>query len=160
MKMDMPNSPTPLTHSVAQRPDWMRELAVASLEDIQMISAMVKSWPNYQILAGPELGSIMIYGRIAGNGSPFPVGECSITRCMVEDTQGHTGYSWILGQETERALWAARWDALLQDSARFQDLWHRAIQPLQQKRLRNEQAVVDKMQRTQVQFFSMENMRA
>ncbi|MBE7561468.1 phosphonate C-P lyase system protein PhnG [Acidithiobacillus sp. HP-6] len=156
----MPNSPTPLTHSVAQRPDWMRELAVASLEDFQMISAMVKSWPNYQILAGPELGSIMIHGRIAGNGSPFPVGECSITRCMVEDAQGHTGYSWILGQETERALWAARWDALLQDSAHFQDLWNQAIQPLQQKRIRNEQAVADKMQSTQVQFFSMENMRA
>ena len=157
--MDMPNSPTPLTHSVAQRPDWMRELAVASLEDFQMISPMVKSWPDYQILEGPEVGSIMIHGRIAGNGSPFPVGECRITRCIVEDAQGHTGYSWILGQHTERALWAARWDTLLQDSTHFQALWNQAIQPLQQKRIRKEQAVADKMQRTQVQFFSMENMR-
>ncbi|MBU2738897.1 phosphonate C-P lyase system protein PhnG [Acidithiobacillus concretivorus] len=155
----MPNSATSIPNSVVQRPDWMRELAVASLEDFQRILPLVKSWPNYQILEGPEVGSIMIHGRIAGNGSPFPVGECSITRCIVEDAQGHTGYSWILGQQTERALWAARWDALLQDSTHFQHLWNQAIQPLQQKRILKEQSVTNKMQRTQVQFFSMENMR-
>ncbi len=147
-------------HASSQRADWMRELAQASHDDLNSISAVVEHWPDYQILENPAVGTLMIHGRIAGNGSAFPVGECSVTHCVVQDAQGYTGYAWILGQQPGIALWAARWDALLQDPVQFPFLWNQGIEKLRKHRIHREAVAAEKMQHTQVQFFSMENMRA
>ncbi|PKY11157.1 phosphonate C-P lyase system protein PhnG [Acidithiobacillus marinus] len=142
-----------------QRALWMQELAQSSLKTLQALAATVSSWPDYQVLEGPAIGTILIHGPIAGNGGTFPVGDCTITRCRVQDSHGHEGFSWILGQQPEIALWAARWDALLQNPEQLAVHWDTSIRQLRQERRQREQDTVSTMQKTQVRFFSMENMR-
>ncbi|MBN2680842.1 phosphonate C-P lyase system protein PhnG [Acidithiobacillus montserratensis] len=137
---------------------WISELAQSSLKTLQAMAANVSLWPDYQLLEGPEIGTILMHGPIAGNGGTFPVGDCTITRCRVRDTRGYEGFSWILGQQPEIALWAARWDALLQDPNHYATYW-KNIDQLRQERMQREQNTATAMQKTQVRFFSMENMR-
>lgn len=144
--------------SLPKRSLWISELAQSSLNTLQAMAATVSPWPDYQLLEGPEIGTILIHGPIAGTGGTFPVGDCSVTRCRVRDAQGYEGVSWILGQQPEIALWAARWDALLQDQNHYATHWE-SINQLRQERMQREQGTATAMQKTQVRFFSMENMR-
>lgn len=154
----MDNKPKQEQASRPQRALWISELAQSSLKTLQAMAATVSPWPDYQLLEGPEIGTILIHGPIAGSGGTFPVGDCSVTRCRVQDSHGHVGVSWILGQQPEIALWAARWDALLQDPNHYATYWEN-INQLRQERMQREQDTATAMQKTQVRFFSMENMR-
>ncbi len=78
-------------------------------------------WPDrpaFEILKKPEFGLVMLRGRTGSTGSPFNLGEATVTRAVVRLSSGELGFAHILGREREKALLAAIFDALWQTSAR------------------------------------------
>ncbi len=63
---------------------------------------------------GPDVGLVMIRGRTGGGGTPFNLGEASVTRASVRLTDGTVGHAMILGRDVEKARHAAGFDALWQ----------------------------------------------
>lgn len=78
-------------------------------------------WPDrpaFEVLKKPEIGLVMLRGRTGGSGSPFNLGEATVTRAVVRLSSGELGFAHILGREPEKALLAAVFHALWQTSAR------------------------------------------
>ena len=73
--------------------------------------------PDIRVLKAPEVGLVMTQGRTHGTGSPFLLGEASMTRCVVSDTEGLglLGYGQILGRDKGLARAIADLDLLAQD---------------------------------------------
>ena len=68
-------------------------------------------------MRGPETGLVMVRGRAGGSGSPFNLGEMTVTRCTVQLGSGTAGHAYIAGRDERQAELAAVADALLQDPA-------------------------------------------
>jgi len=78
----------------------------------------------------PEIGMVMLRGRVGGTGNPFNLGEASVVRCAVRLGNGPLGVSYALGRDKRRAELAALFDALLQDPLHHDDLQRSLIAPL------------------------------
>lgn len=65
-------------------------------------------------LRNPEIGLVMLRGRIGGDGAAFNVGEATVSRAVIELATGERGYGQVLGRDPETARLAAIFDALAQ----------------------------------------------
>lgn len=158
MKFDeAPTNPTDLT---SMRARWMSEIAHAMFSDLADVAAGVECWPEFTPVNSPETGLIMVHGRMGGLGDPFPLGECTVTRCIVQDNQGYMGLAYVLGDNLAHAEIAAKLDALLQHPERQSSLWDRIIVPLMILRTARETQTKQENQHSRVQFFTMETMRS
>lgn len=61
---------------------------------------------------GPETGLVMVRGRIGGGGSPFNLGEVSMSRASIRLASGEIGHGQVLGTDRDHARLAAILDAL------------------------------------------------
>lgn len=68
--------------------------------------------PQARTLKGPEVGLMMVRGRIGGGGAPFNVGEAAMARCVVALPCGTMGFGHVLGRDGEKARLVATLDAL------------------------------------------------
>ena len=102
----------------------------------------------------PEVGMLMLRGRIGGTGNPFNLGEASVVRCAVRLGDGPLGVAYALGRDKRRAELAATFDALLQDPQHHDELQRTLIAPLAlaqaQARAHRQQAVAG----SKVEFFT------
>lgn len=153
----MPAPPT--SPDIARRQRWMSVLARASAEAIAARLAGAPELPPSTLLRGPESGLVMLRGRAGGGGSPFNLGEMSVTRCTVRNGAGFVGHAYVQGRDQRQARLAAELDAALQDPARHDALEQAVIAPLAaaQQAARDEAAA--KAAATRVQFFTMATMR-
>ena len=92
----------------------MRTLAHASDGELETALAALEPLPAFSDLRSPEVGLVMVRGRIGGDGQPFNLGEASVTRAAVRLESGETGFSYLLGRHPESARLAALVDALWQ----------------------------------------------
>ncbi len=85
--------------------------------DIELANPMSRNWPALAVreLKKPEIGLVMVRGRIGGDGPAFNLGEATVTRCVVELAGGQRGHGQILGRKPSLARLAAIADALWQD---------------------------------------------
>ncbi len=150
--------PTPAPETAA-RQRWMSVLARASADAIAAQLEGAPTLPPSTVLRGPESGLVMMRGRAGGGGSPFNLGEMSVTRCTVRNAQGFVGHAYVQGRDQHQARLAAELDAALQDPARHAALAQAVIAPLAatQQAARDEAAA--KAAATRVQFFTMATMR-
>jgi alpha-D-ribose 1-methylphosphonate 5-triphosphate synthase subunit PhnG len=139
------------------RRHWMSVLARAPA---QAIEAALIPLPVWTCVRGPETGLVMVRGRAGGSGSPFNLGEMTVTRCTVQLSSGAAGHAYIAGRDERRAELAAVADALLQDPVKFDALQDTLIRPLAeaQRQLRLDRA--EKAAATKVEFFAMRTMRS
>jgi len=78
------------------------------------------AWPaicggaGVQALRGPEIGLVMLRGRVGGGGAPFNLGEASVVRASVRLSSGEVGHAMVLGRDVEKARLAAAFDAAWQ----------------------------------------------
>ncbi|WP_165823696.1 phosphonate C-P lyase system protein PhnG [Metarhizobium album] len=108
------------------RRDWMGVLARAPLD---LLRASVEGRrPEARRLVGPEVGRIQLRATAPVTGTPFHLGEATVTRCVVE-IDGRHGYAVVLGSDAERAELAAVLDALLQDPHRHATLAAELLEP-------------------------------
>ena len=94
----------------------MAALAEAELRELSGGLKQVRPQPNHIDLRRPEIGLVMVRGRIGGDGAPFNLGEATVTRASVQLASGEVGIAYVLGREPDKARLAALCDALWQSA--------------------------------------------
>jgi alpha-D-ribose 1-methylphosphonate 5-triphosphate synthase subunit PhnG len=112
------------------RAAWMAVLARATLTQLQAHVPQDHTLQPMQQVRPPEVGMVMLRGRIGGTGDPFNLGEASVVRCAVRIGNGPLGVSYGMGRDKRRCELAALFDALLQDPQHHAHLHRALIAPL------------------------------
>jgi alpha-D-ribose 1-methylphosphonate 5-triphosphate synthase subunit PhnG len=149
MALDSPQSKKETT----ARQKWMSLLAGARKERLDTLFPRDRL-PSFTYLRKPETGLVMLRGRQGGTGSPFNIGETTLTRCSIRLTNGAIGHAFVMGRSHEHAVSAAVCDALLQGSENPQ-LTEAVIKPLARERAERERQMALKNAATKVDFFTM-----
>lgn len=121
-----------------------RGLAAADCNEIEAVE-----------LRPPEVGLVMLRGRIGGTGAPFNVGEASVARAAVRLASGETGFSYILGRDLKKARLAALCDALWQAEDSRADIERHVLAPLRAERERRQSEERARTAATKVDFFTL-----
>lgn len=133
------------------RKTWMATLAKAPP---QRLAALFPDLPPHHILRQPEIGAVMVRGRIGATGAAFNLGEMTVTRASVRLETGEVGHAWVQGRDTAHALRAAAVDALMQTDA-APALKTRVLQPLSSEAQSARASRAVKAAGTKVDFFTM-----
>jgi alpha-D-ribose 1-methylphosphonate 5-triphosphate synthase subunit PhnG len=88
----------------ASRQAIIGALAAARPDDLAKQWQSWPSQPDFEVVRGPETGLVMVRGRAGGGGSPFNVGEVTVTRATVRLDTGEVGHAYALGRDGD-ALW-------------------------------------------------------
>lgn len=145
------------TDRSAPRRRWLGVLARAPRESLEAALATLDPPPAWTRLRGPETGMIMVRGRIGGDGSPFNLGEMTVTRCSVALPCGTVGHAWLAGRDERRAELAAVCDALLQ-TALFARLNEALIEPEERRQAMEREQVRRRAAATRVDFQTLARM--
>ena len=133
------------------RRDWMGLLARARPAEL---AALMPALPDHDFLRPPEVGLVMVQGRVGAKGAPFNLGEMTVTRCTLKLACGTVGHAHVQGRDKAHATRAALADALLQtDAAR--DLRARLLEPLARTEADRRRRRAEKAAATKVEFFTM-----
>jgi len=132
------------------RSGWMSLLAKAPPA---RLAALAPDLPAHEVLRAPEIGAIMLEGRIGGTGGRFNLGEMTVTRCSVRigETVGH---ACVQSRDKDHARRAAVLDALMQGEAATRvdaDI----LTPLREEAQALRNARAEKAAATRVEFFTM-----
>lgn len=152
----MTASPAQETAAVERvaRQRWLAVLAHAGAAELAGLAAQ-QPLPEYQWLRRPEVGMLMLRGRVGGSGAPFNLAEVTVTRCTLRSADGHIGSGQVLGRDRQHATWIARLDAALQESARREALLQAVVEPLaRQQAARRDEALRDAAA-SRVEFFTL-----
>ena len=141
--------------SSIDRPRWMSLLARAELAHLETVWTSIDPKPTYRFLRAPEIGLVMVRGRMGGVGSAFNVGEATATRCSVSLADGGIGHAYVLGRDLRHAELAALFDALLQRSAFHGDLRYRLLGPIERQLASQQSDHALRREATRVEFFTM-----
>ncbi len=132
------------------RQGWMGLLARANPA---ALASLLPDLPPHDVLRGPEVGAVMVRGRIGGTGQPFNLGEMTVTRCSVK-VGGQVGHAHVQGRDKTHALRAAVLDALMQ-TERAAELGTVILAPLQQAEAQARALRAAKAAATKVEFFTL-----
>jgi alpha-D-ribose 1-methylphosphonate 5-triphosphate synthase subunit PhnG len=152
--------PSSKNHPQPARRRWMAVLARADASSIAARLQACFAVPDYTRLRGPESGLVMVRGRAGGGGSPFNLGEMTVTRCTVSTSSGLVGHAYVGGRDERQAELAALLDALMQDPDHAPTLEKGVIAPLEAAQHAERAARSGKAAATTVQFFAMQTMRS
>ncbi|MEL7529014.1 MAG: phosphonate C-P lyase system protein PhnG [Pseudomonadota bacterium] len=111
--------------------------------------------PDYELVRQPETGLVMVRGRMGGTGSPFNLGEVTVTRCDVRLATGETGSAYSLGRNKEKALQSAVIDAMWQRGEAKDQIEASIIAPLAAMQAGMRETVREETEATKVNFFTM-----
>jgi alpha-D-ribose 1-methylphosphonate 5-triphosphate synthase subunit PhnG len=107
---------------------------------------------NHKTLRGPDIGLVMLRGRMGSTGNAFNLGEATVTRCTIARPSGVEGHAYIMGRNTEHASRAALCDALFQENpAEMKGI----LAALEKTILDSHQTTAAKAAATKVDFFTM-----
>ncbi len=114
-------------------------------------------WPSlgYTTVRTPEIGLVMLRGRMGGDGAPFNVGEATMTRAVVELETGERGYGQFLGRDPQRAEQAAILEALAQREADRETVEREVLSPIRQRLAEEAQRKRAETAATRVDFFTL-----
>ncbi|WP_128515489.1 phosphonate C-P lyase system protein PhnG [Tabrizicola thermarum] len=133
------------------RKSWMATLAKAPPA---RLAALFPDLPPHHVLRQPEIGAVMVRGRVGGTGAAFNLGEMTVTRASIRLATGEVGHAWVQGRDRAHALRAAAVDALMQTGAAA-DLAMRVLKPLAAEAEAARAARAAKAAATKVDFFTM-----
>ena len=108
----MAASIVPDTDAQKRRQRWLSLLAKAPAGRLEALWAEVGAVPAYTLLRRPEIGLVMVKGRISGSGAPFCAGEMTVTRAAVRLESGEIGHGYVGGRHPRQAEIVAAIDAL------------------------------------------------
>lgn len=139
-------------NAFAQRQEWMRVLACAG-EQLTKYEDVLRQ-DTHRYIRPAEIGMVMVRGRAGASGSPFNLGEMTVTRCVVQLADGRHGYSYVAGRSKPHAELAALADAHLQGNRR--DYWlAKVIDPLRREQTAGRAAKEAQSAATKVDFVTM-----
>ncbi|MGA0345955.1 MAG: phosphonate C-P lyase system protein PhnG [Alphaproteobacteria bacterium] len=141
------------SQTVRQR--WMSILARATPDELEKFWETSPHRCELKIIRKPEVGMIMVKGKVGGTGSKFNIGEMTVTRCSVQLGSGTVGHCYRPGRDLESAKIAAAFDALMQEKDAAESLEKAVIQPIE-LRLKNQKVKRRSLtEATKVDFFTL-----
>ena len=111
--------------------------------------------PEAVPLRGPEIGMVMLRGRIGGSGALFNLGEATVTRATVRLESGEVGHAVVLGRDPARARIVAHLDALSQRSDWSHSIETQFVRPAIAEAAERRRRHVEEAQATRVDFFTL-----
>ena len=141
--------------NIAERRSVMRVLSRAGEAEIDAALGELGWTPAYVELRKPEIGLVMLRGRIGGDGAPFNIGEATVTRAAIRIATGEVGHSYILGRSPEKARNAALVDAMCQNADYRQEIERKVLATLRRAHDERSAEVAAKTAATKVDFFTL-----
>jgi alpha-D-ribose 1-methylphosphonate 5-triphosphate synthase subunit PhnG len=111
--------------------------------------------PAYNVLRRPEIGLVMVQGRISGSGAAFCAGEMTATRTAIRLDSGEIGIGYVGGRAPRQAEIAAVIDALGQRSEWRDALETRILAPLAAEAEARRRLTAARAAATKVEFFTV-----
>jgi alpha-D-ribose 1-methylphosphonate 5-triphosphate synthase subunit PhnG len=133
----------------------MRACAQASEAELEAALAELGELPTAEELRPPQIGLVMLRGRIGGDGPPFNVGEATVTRAALRLDTGAIGFAYMLGRSHRRARLAALVDAMGQDPDCRARLEAILVNPVTARRIADDARVRAETGATKVDFFTL-----
>jgi alpha-D-ribose 1-methylphosphonate 5-triphosphate synthase subunit PhnG len=133
----------------------MAVLARASLDELS--APVARLWPALDVrdLRAPEIGLVMLRGRMGGDGAAFNLGEATVTRAVVELPGGLRGYGQRLGRQPAAARLAAIVDALWQDGNERERVEAEIVAPVRRRLAAEKFQDMTETAATRVDFFTL-----
>ena len=139
------------TETETARKGWMGLLARSKPTRLAQLFPYL---PAHDFLRAPEVGAVMVQGRIGGVGQPFNLGEMTVTRCALRLASGATGHAYVQGRDKAHAVRAAALDALLQ-TEQGPELQDRILTPLRAEETTRRASRAAKAAATRVEFVTL-----
>ncbi|MBY0611518.1 MAG: phosphonate C-P lyase system protein PhnG [Beijerinckiaceae bacterium] len=133
----------------------MKLCADATTRELETGLAALGPAPQHQIVRAPEIGLVMLRGRMGGDGAPFNLGEATVTRAAIRLSSGEIGFSCVLGRDGEKARLAALIDALGQRDEFLEALDARLAAPIRERLAREGTVKIAQTAATRVNFFTL-----
>ncbi|SOC03366.1 phosphonate C-P lyase system protein PhnG [Rhodobacter maris] len=110
--------------------------------------------PAHDWLRAPEIGAVMLRGRMGAVGAPFNLGEMSVTRCVLRLSDGRVGHAHVQGRDKDHATRAAALDALMQgpEAGRIEA---EVLAPLRAEEAARRRQRAERAAATRVEFFTL-----
>lgn len=136
------------------RKEWMGLLARAPADALDRLWRKLDLAPGYRWLRPPEVGGVMVRGRMGGTGAAFNLGEMTVTRCALALDGGAVGHGYVQGRDKRQAEQAAMVDALMQGE-RADRVRAALLDPLAAQMQAARDARAAKAAATKVEFFTL-----
>ncbi|MBS0534783.1 MAG: phosphonate C-P lyase system protein PhnG [Proteobacteria bacterium] len=149
------NRPDPAAGDLEQRREALGVLARAESRDIADGLRQLDDGLAYSEPRPPEIGLVMLRGRIGSRGAPFNAGEATVTRAAVQLSSGEMGFGYVLGRDREKARMVALCDALWQVAERRDAVETRVLAPLRSKQKEKKELERARTAATRVDFFTL-----
>lgn len=144
----------PMTH-ITDRGTALGLLARSPAALLAERLARVEGLPAFTWLRKPETGTVMLRGRIGGDGELFNVGEATLTRCTLRTDDGTIGVGTVLGRNAAKAEQVALCDALLQRPASASRVLAEVIGPLAEAEYECHARAAAEVAASRVDFFTL-----
>lgn len=141
--------------TAAERKRVVDLLARAAPDALCRVWDEMPARPDVKMLRGPEIGLVMVRGRIGGGGAPFNLGEATVSRATVRLDSGLVGHGHVLGANLKRARLAAIFDALWQDEAHRELVETQLLGPTATRIAEEKRKKSEEVAATRVDFFTM-----
>lgn len=138
-----------------ERREWMGILALTSREELEQAFGPYAAQFSFEWLRKPEIGLVMVRGRAGGTGTPFNLGEMTVTRCVLRLADGIVGQGYVQGRDARRAELAALFDAMLQRQARAGSVRSPVIHRFAQAQAQRRELASRKAAATRVEFLAV-----
>jgi len=137
------------------RQRWLSLLAKAPAARLEALWGGIEAIPAYTLLRRPEIGLVMVQGRISGSGAPFAAGEMTVTRAAVRLESGEIGFGYVGGRHPRQAEIVATIDALGQLPKWRETIEREIVTPLAAEADARRQATAARAAATNVEFFTI-----
>jgi alpha-D-ribose 1-methylphosphonate 5-triphosphate synthase subunit PhnG len=141
--------------TIARRQRWLSVLAKAPSGPLAALWRGLGPTPPYTVVRRPEIGLVMVQGRISGTGAPFCAGEMTVTRAAVRLDSGEMGFGYVRGREARQAETVAAIDALGQRPDWVDVLEGAIVTPLAREAEARHRLIAARAAATRVDFFTV-----
>ncbi|MBN9930740.1 phosphonate C-P lyase system protein PhnG [Pantoea agglomerans] len=137
------------------RQRWLSVLAHSSGALLETHWQALNLQPAFTLIRPAEIGLTRLQARMGATGKRFVMGDATVTRAVVQLSDGTLGYSYLLGRDKAHAERCALLDALLQQPETRQLLEEKIITPLAAWRDEQRQLRAREIASSKVDFFTL-----
>ncbi|CAN5795168.1 phosphonate C-P lyase system protein PhnG [soil metagenome] len=150
----------PVVEGAPERRRWLSILAKAPSAEVVAAWESLAARPQYRALRSPEIGMVLVRGRMGGTGDAFNLGEMTVTRAAVRLESGETGIGYVAGRDRRHAEIAAAVDAMMQSADLRPAVEGAVIAKLARTQDERRDTAARKAAATKVDFFTMVRTRS
>jgi alpha-D-ribose 1-methylphosphonate 5-triphosphate synthase subunit PhnG len=149
-----------VVEGASERRRWLSILAKAPSKDVIAAWDGLAERPAYRALRTPEIGMVLVRGRMGGGGDAFNLGEMTVTRAAVRLDSGETGIGYVAGRDRRHAEIAAAVDAMMQSAVLRPAVEGAVVARLARGQDERRDTAARKAAATKVDFFTMVRTRS